>query len=301
MNHTVPQNDQPRWLGAAPIVFVLLWATGFVGAGLSMPHSEPFTFLTARFAAVVPLMAALAFVLRAPWPSRADALNAIFVGAVIHGVYLGAVFWVVDRGMPTGVSALIVGLQPLITAVLAGWLLGDDVRPRHWFALVLGLAGVVLVLWPKLNLQDSGINTITITAGFVGVAAISLGTVYQKRFVTGVNLVTGAVWQYVGAAFATGIAALCFEEGLIVWNRDVIIAFLWLTLVLSIGAVNLYMVMIRHGQVSKVSTVFYLVPAIAALIAWVMFGETLNLLQIAGMAICALAVAIATRPDRQAA
>ncbi|MCP5083868.1 MAG: DMT family transporter [Alphaproteobacteria bacterium] len=297
MTDHATQNDPPRWLAAAPIFFVLLWATGFVGAGLSMPHSEPFTFLTARFAAVIPLMAALAVVLRAPWPARADALNAIFVGAVIHGVYLGAVFWVVDRGMPTGVSALIVGLQPLITAVLAGWILGDDVRPRHWFALALGLGGVVLVVWPKLNLSGSGINPVTIAAGFVGVTAISLGTVYQKRFVTGVNLVTGAVWQYVGATLAVGLAALMLEDGIIIWNRDVVIAFLWLTLVLSVGAVSLYMVMIRHGQVSKVSTVFYLVPAIAALIAWFMFGETLTLLQIGGMAVCALAVAIATRPD----
>ncbi len=285
----------PRWLAAAPIAFVLLWATGFVGAGLSMPHSEPFTFLTARFAAVVPLMTVLALFLKARWPRRVDIFHAIFVGAIVHGVYLGAVFWVIDRGMPTGVSALIVGLQPLLTAILAGWLLGDDVRPRHWFALALGLAGVVLVLWPKLNLSDSGITPVTIAAGFVGVAAISLGTVYQKRYVTGVNLITGAVWQYVGATLATGVAALMFEEGIITWNQDVIIALLWLTLVLSIGAVSLYMVMIRHGQVSKVSTVFYLVPALAALIAWVMFGETLTALQIAGMAVCALAVAITTR------
>lgn len=296
----VTSTPPPRWLSAAPVLFVLLWATGFVGAGLSMPHSEPFTFLTARFAAVVPLMAVLAFFLRAPWPSRSGAVNAIFVGAVIHGIYLGAVFWVVDRGMPTGVSALIVGLQPLLTAIIAGWLLGDDVQPRHWFALVLGLAGVVAVLWPKLNLQDSGITAVTVIAGFVGVSAISLGSVFQKRFGGGIHLVTGAVWQYVGAALATGLAALAFEDGIIIWNQDVVIAFLWLTLVLSIGAVSLYMVMIRHGQVSKVSTVFYLVPALAALIGWVMFGETLNLLQISGMAVCALAVAIATRPERSA-
>ncbi len=286
----------PTWLTVTPVFFVLLWATGFIGAGLSMPHSEPFTFLTVRFAAVVPLMAALALLLKAPWPPMSDALNAVFVGAVIHGIYLGAVFWVIDRGMPAGVSALIVGLQPLLTAVIAGRLLGDDVRPRHWFGLMLGLCGVILVLWPKLNLAGSGINAITITAGFIGVASISLGTVYQKRFVTGVNLVTGAVWQYVGATLATGLAALAFEEGIIVWNRDVVIAFLWLTFVLSIGAVSLYMVMIRHGQVSKVSAVFYLVPAIAAIIAWIMFDETLSLVQMAGMAVCALAVALATRP-----
>lgn len=295
MSDLSTRDTPPRWLAVAPIFFVLLWATGFVGAGLSMPYSEPFTFLSVRFAAVVPLMAALALLVKAPWPSRSDALNAIFVGAVIHGIYLGAVFWVIDRGMPTGVSALIVGLQPLLTAVIAGRLLGDDVRPRHWFGLALGLGGVLLVLWPKLNLEGSGISATTISVGFIGVASISLGTVYQKRFVTGINLVTGAVWQYVGATLATGLGAFAFEEGIIVWNRDVVIAFLWLTLVLSIGAVSLYMVMIRHGQVSKVSAVFYLVPAIAALIAWAMFGETLNLLQITGMAVCALAVALATR------
>ena len=213
MSDLSTRDTPPRWLAAAPVFFVLLWATGFVGAGLSMPHSEPFTFLTARFAAVVPLMAALAVLVKAPWPSRAGALNAVFVGAVIHGIYLGAVFWVIDRGMPTGVSALIVGLQPLLTAVIAGRLLGDDVRPRHWFGLGLGLAGVILVLWPKLNLEGSGINAVTIAAGFVGVASISLGTVYQKRFVTGVNLVTGAVWQYVGATLATGLGPLRLKRG----------------------------------------------------------------------------------------
>ena len=293
------RDTPPRWLAAAPGVFVLLWATGFIGAGLSMPHSEPFTFLTARFGAVVPLMAVLAVLLKAPWPARADAFNAIFVGAVIHGIYLGAVFWVIHRGMPAGVSALIIGLQPLLVAVIAGRLLGDEVRLRHWLGLVLGLGGVVLVLWPKLNLEGSGINAVTIGVSFIGVLAITLGTVYQKRFVTGVNLVTGAVWQYVGATLATGLGALCLEEGIIVWNRDVLIAFGWLTLVLSIGAVSLYMVMIRHGQVSKVFAVFYLVPAFSALIAWAMFGETLSLMQISGMAVCALAVALATRAERQ--
>lgn len=298
MTEPTSRDNPPRWLAAAPILFVLLWATGFIGAGLSMPYSEPFSFLTVRFAAVVPLMAVLAVFLKAPWPGRADALNAILVGAVIHGIYLGAVFWVIDRGMPAGVSALIVGLQPLLTAVIAGRLLGDEVHARHWFGLALGLCGVVLVLWPKLNLEGSGINSVTIAVGFVGVLCITLGTVYQKRFGTGVNLVTGAVWQYVGATLATGLCALAFEEGIIVWNRDVLIAFLWLTLVLSIGAVSLYMVMIRHGQVSKVSAVFYLVPAISALIAWAMFGETLNGMQISGMAVCALAVALATRAGR---
>ena len=299
MAQTDTQSNAPAWLPVAPVLFVLLWATGFVGAGLSMPHSEPFTFLTARFAAVVPLMALLAFAVKASWPKPRDVLNVMFVGAVIHGVYLGAVFWTIDRGMPTGVAALIVGLQPLMTAVLAGWMLGDEVRARHWTALGLGLVGVMLVLWPKLDLLDSGINSVTITAGFVGVMAISLGTVFQKRFATGVNLITGAVWQYAGATLATGIAALAVEDLQITWNRDVIIAFAWLTLVLSIGAVHLYMVMIRHGQISKVSAVFYLVPAIAALIAWVMFGETLLLVQIAGMLICAFAVAIATRRQPQ--
>ena len=216
-------------------------------------------------------------------------------GAVTHGIYLGAVFWVVHRGMPTGIAALIVGLQPLLAATLAGPVLGEQVRPRHWAALFAGLGGVVLVLWPRLNISASGVDAVTITAGFVGVLAITGGTVYQKHKATGLNLVTAGVWQYVGATVTTGAAAFLFEDLAITWNRDVTIALVWLTLVLSIGAVSLYMVMIRHGQVSRVSAVFYLVPGLAALIAWWLFGETLSWLQMLGMLICAAAVASATR------
>lgn len=295
----MPRQDQdteaPAWLSATPLLFVLLWSTGFVGAGLSMPHAEPFTFLTARFASVVPLMALLALILKSEWPRGIGVFHALLVGAVIHGVYLGAVFWVVHEGMPAGISALIVGLQPIVTAFAAGLLLGERLTFKHWVGLLLGLFGIVLVLWPKLNLQGSGINSTTISVGFLGVFCITAGTLYQKRFATGLNLVTGAVWQYIGATLATGIIALSIETLHITWNRDVLIALVWLVLVLSIGAVSLYMVMIRHGQVTRISAVFYLVPGVAAVITWFLFGETLTLIQVLGIAICTFAVALATR------
>ncbi len=289
------QIEAPGWLSATPLLFVLLWSTGFVGAGLSMPHAEPFTFLTVRFVSVVPLMALLALVLKSGWPRGVGIFHALLVGAVIHGIYLGAVFWVVHEGMPAGISALIVGLQPIVTAFAAGWILGERLTSKHWIGLLLGLFGIVLVLWPRLNLQGSGINLATISIGFLGVFCITAGTLYQKRFATGLNLVTGAVWQYIGAALASGLIAVSIENLHITWNRDVIIALVWLVLVLSIGAVSLYMVMIRHGQVTRITAVFYLVPGVAAVITWLLFGETLTLLQIIGIVICTFAVALATR------
>ena len=289
------ENSPPAWLNATPLLFVLLWSTGFVGAGLAMPHAEPFTFLTLRFASVVPLMALLALVLKSDWPRGTGVFHAFLVGAVIHGIYLGAVFWVVHQGMPAGISALIVGLQPIVTAFGAGWLLGERLTGKHWVGLLLGLFGIVLVLWPRLNLEGSGINASTISVGFLGVFCITAGTLYQKRYATGLNLVTGAVWQYIGAAMATGLVALAIEDLHVTWNRDVIIALAWLVLVLSIGAVSLYMVMIRHGQVTRITAIFYLVPGVAAVITWILFGETLTVVQIAGILICTFAVALATR------
>ncbi|MEM7428534.1 MAG: DMT family transporter [Pseudomonadota bacterium] len=287
--------DPPAWLSATPLFFVFMWSTGFIGAGLSMPHAEPFTFLTVRFASVVPLMAFLALILRSEWPRGIDVFHAFLVGAVIHGIYLGAVFWVVHAGMPAGISALIVGLQPIATAFVAGWVLGERLEAKHWTGLVLGLFGVILVLWPKLNLQDSGITATTVVVGFLGVFCLTAGSLYQKRFATRINLVTGAVWQYVGAAVASGLIALVTERLHITWNLDVFIALVWLVLALSIGAVSLYMVMLRHGQVTRVAAVFYLVPGTAAAIAWLMFGETLSIIQILGMAVCTFGVALATR------
>ena len=276
-----------------PATFVVLWATGFIGARYAMPWAEPFTFLAARFVLAALLLAAIAAALGGARTTRGEALHAAIAGVLMHGIYLGGVFWAIHRGMPAGLSALIVGLQPLITAVLAGALLGETILPRHWLGLAAGFAGVVVVLWPKLGALG-GVTAATLAASLVAVAGMSLGTIWQKRFASGGNLVAATFWQYVGGAAVMAAASLAFETRTVTINGELVFALAWLVLVLSIGAIFLLMVMIREGEMSKVASLFYLVPAATALMAWPLFGEALSVPQILGMALATLGVGLAT-------
>lgn len=283
-------------LRLAPLLFVLLWATGFIGSKLGAPYAEPFTFLAVRFAIVVPIMVIVALLWRAAWPSMRAAGHSLTAGALIHGGYLGGVFWAIDNGISAGASALIVGLQPVATAILAAPFLGERISPRHWLGVALGFAGVILVLLPKTDLSDVGANPATVTACVIALFAITLGTIYQKRFATGTNLLTGAVWQYTGALLVVGLASILFETRSITWHPDFIIAMVWLVVVLSIGAVTLLMVLLRQSEVSRVAALFYLVPAVVAVMAWALFDETLSVLQFVGIVLVALAVILASQP-----
>jgi drug/metabolite transporter (DMT)-like permease len=285
----------PAWLGIAPVIFVLLWSTGFIGARLTGPYAEPLSFLSIRFAIVAALLAAAGLVMGARWPGRRLALHCMITGALMHGGYLGFVFWSIWKGMPAGVSALIVGLQPLVTALLAGMFLGERISPRHWLGLAIGVVGIAMVVWPKFTLTDAGITPVTVGANILAMLSITLGSLYQKSFMSSVDLRTGNAWQFAGATLVTGLAALAMESFDITWNGPVIFGMTWLVFVLSIGAISLLYLMIRHGEISRVTTLFYLVPGVTALIAWAMFGEALVPLQIAGMAVCAGAVMLATR------
>lgn len=281
-----------------PLLFVALWATGFVGARYAMPWAEPFSFLAVRLALAGAILLLLVLILRRRRLGAAQAGHAAFVGALVHGVYLAAVFWAIKNGMPAGLSALIVGLQPLLTAVLAGygpWGLHEKVLPRHWIGLVIGFAGTVIVLWPRLGEAVGGVTAATFGACIVGMIGISVGTVWQKRYLAGGDLVTVTLWQYVGATALMMALAFTFETGAYVLTGELIFALAWLVLVLSIGAVFLLMFMIRQGEMAKVSSLFYLVPAATALMAWGLFGETLTLLQLFGMAVSTIGVALATR------
>jgi drug/metabolite transporter (DMT)-like permease len=282
-----------------PATFVVLWATGFIGARYAMPWAEPFTFLAARFTLASVLFAGLIAMLGSRRLTTAGALHAACAGVLMHGIYLGGVFWAIHRGMPAGLSALIVGLQPLITAVLAGKLLGEDILPRHWAGLATGLAGVVIVLWPKLGALGSGITAETLAASLVSVVGMSAGTIWQKRFASGGGLVAATFWQYVGGAAVMALASLAFETQTVTINGELVFAMFWLVLVLSVGAIFLLMLMIRDGEMSKVASLFYLVPAVTAVMAWALFGEKLSLVQIAGMAVTTFGVGLATaQPTR---
>ena len=283
-----------RWSALAPGLFVLLWSTGFIGAKAGVPYAEPFTFLVLRFVLVIALMLPLALALKAQWPATwREAGHIAAAGALLQGGYLGGVFAAVHRGMPAGVVALIVGLQPILTAFAAAPLLGERLTAVQWSGLVLGFTGVVLVVWDKLALQ--GLCAASIAWSAIGLASITAGTLYQKRYCPKFDLRAGSVIQF-GAALALLLPlAYATERMAVAWSGEFVFALGWLVLVLSIGAISLLFFLIEHGEATRVSSLFYLTPATTALMAYAMFGETLGGKALAGMVIAIAGVALVAR------
>jgi drug/metabolite transporter (DMT)-like permease len=267
----------------APLLFVLLWSTGFIGAKLGLPHAEPLSFLLIRYLLVIGLMTALALVTRAPWPAEPRRwLHIGMSGLLVHGGYLGGVFVAISKGLPAGVTALVVGLQPLFTALGAGWLLGERVSRRQWAGLAFGLTGTALVVSGKLA---GGVGLAALGAALFALASITAGTLYQKRFCPSFDLRTGAVLQFVPAALATAAVVAVSGDFRVDWTPEFTFALAWLVLVLSVGAISLLNLLIRAGSAVHVASLFYLTPASTALIAWAAFGETVPGIGLAGMAL----------------
>jgi drug/metabolite transporter (DMT)-like permease len=276
-----------------PFIFVVLWSTGFIGARLGLPHTEPLTFLLIRYLIVIVCMGAIALATRAPWPrSWRDWLHIGVSGLLVHGVYLGGVFIAISQGLPAGVASLVVSVQPLLTAVGAGWLLGAIVTWRQWTGLVLGLLGVGLVVWGKLGLEFEAHALIPAAVALLGITA---GTLYQKRWCPAFDWRTGAVAQFLPVAVATGIAAAASESFRVEWAGELIFAIGWLVLVLSIGAVSLLNWLIRHSTAVNVASLFYLVPPCTALFAWLLFGDTFSGVALLGMAVAVWGVYLARK------
>jgi drug/metabolite transporter (DMT)-like permease len=279
----------------SPILFVFLWSTGFIGAKFGLPHAEPLSFLLVRYAIVIALMATLSLVTRARWPGEARAWAHIAVtGVLVHGVYLGGVFVAISRGLPAGVTSLVVGLQPILAGVGAGLLLGERVSARQWLGLGLGFAGVTLVLSGKLGVGGStGELGWMVLPAIAALGGITAGTLYQKRFCPTFDLRTGAVIQFVAAALATLPVALALESFRIEWSGEFVFALGWLVLVLSLGAISLLNVLIRRGTAIHVARLFFLVPPATALTAFAVFEETLSGAAVAGMALAVTGVYLA--------
>lgn len=282
-------------LRIAPALFVVLWSTGFIASKIGGDHAEPFTFLVIRFSIAALLLSPL--MLAGERPSPRAARDAAITGALIHSAYIGGVMWALRLGMPAGVVAIIVCLQPLLTSLLAGPLLGERVDLRHWIGIALGLAGAALVLAPKLALAaeagvSAAMNPLALLAALAALLGITLGTLYQKAHGTKGDLPKLAFYQYLGATAVAALLAWLTETRQVDWSLEMGLALAWLVVVLSLGAIGLLLMMIRASAVSRVTSLFYLVPATTALMAWALFGEQLTPVQSAGMVLVMVAVAM---------
>jgi drug/metabolite transporter (DMT)-like permease len=291
-------SDAPQLRAAlvagAPWLFVLLWSTGFIGARFGLPFIEPFTFLGIRFAIAAALLALIALALRAPWPRRDQLPRIAVAGLLLHAGYLGGVFFAVDRGMTAGLSALIVSLQPVLTALFAGSALGERVTGRQWAGLALGLVGVALVVGEQL-LAPGAVPVVTgatLTACLIALGCTTAGTLYQKRHGGGMPLLADTAVQYVAAGAVMLPLALLFETRTIVWAPPLIFAMAWLVLVLSLGAILLLMLLLRLNSAARVASLFYLVPPATAVQAYLLFGERLGPLALLGLLVASAGVAL---------
>ncbi|MGZ8996749.1 MAG: DMT family transporter [Rhodospirillales bacterium] len=282
------------WLALMPATFVVLWSTGFIGAKFGLPHAEPFTFLLLRFLCVSVILTAAAVAVGAPWPRDPKQIGrTVVAGLMIHGLYLGGVFSAIAHGVPAGIAALIVGLQPLLTAAVSPFYLEERITRRQWLGLGLGFAGVVLVVIDKLTLRFGDIAG----AGWAVAAllGITAGTLYQKRHGASMHLCTGSALQFAACAAIYLPITLLFETMRVDWAAEFVFALAWLTVVLSIGAISLLHLMIRRGAAARIASLFYLTPAVTAAFAWLLFGETLGPAAISGMVLTAAGVALVTR------
>jgi drug/metabolite transporter (DMT)-like permease len=280
-------------IALAPMLFVLLWSTGFIGARFGLPYIEPMTFLAVRMVFVVALLGVIALMSGARWPSGAETGHSLVAGLLVHGIYLGGVFTAISQGVPAGISALIPGLQPILTSTIANRFMGETVSRLQWFGLVLGLGGVALVLHDRQMVAEGSV--LGWTASFMSLLGITFGTLYQKRYCGQIDWRSGNLVQYVGASALFWGAAFAFETRAIHWSGELIFAFAWLVLVLSIGAVGLMYWLIRRSAATGFASLFYLVPAVTALLAYLLFGEKLDALSIVGMGVCAVGVVLVNR------
>jgi drug/metabolite transporter (DMT)-like permease len=276
----------------APAMFVLLWSTGFIATKYVLNSAEPFTYLSIRMACVVGLMAIIVAIARPKWLDRAAIGHSVVAGLLVHGIYLGGTAVAISHSIPAGLSALIPGLQPILTSTLANRWLGERVTPLQWAGLLLGLAGVVLILHNRPMSGEAGWGWL---ASGVSLVSITLGTLYQRRYCNAIDWRAGNLVQYIAVTIFFGLGAFLFENNVVHWTTEFVLALSWLAVVLSIGSIGLLYWLIRRSAATSVASLFYLVPAVTSLMAYVLFGEKLDAVAIAGMTACAAAVFLVNR------
>jgi drug/metabolite transporter (DMT)-like permease len=277
---------------AAPAIFVVLWSTGFVGTKYVIHNADPLTYLAIRMAIVVVLMGIICAIGRPAWPDGREIGHSIVAGILVHGIYLGGTAIAISLSIPAGLSALIPGLQPILTSTIANRWLGERVTPLQWAGLVLGLAGVALILHDRPMGGQAGWGWI---ASAVSLVSITLGTLYQRRYCGRIDWRSGNLVQYVAVTVFFTVVAFLFESRTVHWTTEFVLALGWLAVVLSIGSIGLLYWLIRHQAATSVASLFYLVPAVTSLMAYYLFDERLDAVAIAGMVACAAAVLLVNR------
>ena len=296
----VASRHPDSWLAPIPIFFVFLWSTGFIVAKFGLPYAPPLTFILLRCSVVLIALLPWVMIARAPWP-KGNILHLAVAGLLLQAGYIGGVWCAIKIGMPAGVSALIVGMQPILTAAAAP-LIGETVRRRQWYGLMLGLAGVALVVYSKINL--SGLSPLAIGYCLFALACITAGTMYQRRFCPSFDLRTGTAIQF-AAAFAVMLPLAVIIEDLdpslatVKWTPEFIAALLWSGLALSIGAIFLLFKLIRRSEATAVTSLLYLTPPTTAIMAWLAFGESLSLAGVAGMLVAVAGVALVVKKQEK--
>ena len=277
---------------AAPAIFVVLWSTGFIATKYVVHDADPLTYLAIRMALVVVLMAVIVAIARPRWPDRIGIAHSAVAGILVHGFYLGGTAIAIAHSIPAGLSALIPGLQPILTSTIANRWLGERVRPMQWAGLLLGLAGVVLILHNRPMGGEAGWGWF---ASAVSLVSITLGTLYQRRYCNAIDWRAGNLVQYIAVTIFFGIGAWLLESNVVHWTAEFALALIWLVVVLSIGSIGLLYWLIRRSAATSVASLFYLVPAVTSLMAFILFGERLDAIAIVGMIACAAAVFLVNR------
>lgn len=265
-----------------PLIFVWLWSTGFIGAKYGLPYIEPFFMLFVRFCIVLVIFLLLIKLYKSQWINTSQSWQQVLVGSLIHGGYLGGVFFAIKLGVPAGISAIIVGLQPIITTLIGRFFLNQNLHIYQVVGLVLGFIGVSLVILEKASVDASEMDPLGIIACIIALLSISLGTILQKQHASNVPLLTGSFYQYIGAIIVVGLVTFSIEQQTVEYTTELLIAMAWLVFGLSVLAILLLLYMIREGEVAKVTSYFYLVPPAAVIQTWLIFDERLGFMAILG-------------------
>lgn len=285
--------DNTAWIRAMPLVFVLIWSTGFIVARYGMPHAPPMKFLAVRFALSIACFLPWILLARVAWPkNRTQWLHLGVTGVLMHAGYLGGVWAAVKAGMGSGLSSLIVGFQPVLTAI---WLssMGGVVTRRQWAGLTLGFVGLLLVVSRKFG-QGAEADWFNLALAVGALFSITVGTLYQKRYVLPCDVRSASAVQLL-AALLMALPLALLEPEAIAWSNEMVAAMAWSVLALTLGGSSLLYMLIQRGAATSVTTLLYLVPPTTALMAWVLFDEPITLVTLLGTALTAIGVSLVVR------